>query len=204
MTATRKPTRARHTSSGHFVAMVPWLGLSRGFCLGNCSQGKDVVLSVLDLPRLITDTDLDSPAKAVGAYSNNQAVLFELDLDLRLAKPQGEREAIQPLIRLRAEAQYAILDLGPHVAPLDQVQRSGHHPHVDAFFCGAALNIADVALQRGCELIPRALRVQIGQDGSVHDETQRRAVRGPGLVVGDVLTGSVGRVLVAKSVEDPT
>src|SRR5215210_9264319 len=134
--------------------MVPWLGSSRGSRTGNCSQGKGVVLSVLDLPGLITDADLDGPAKTVGVYSNHQAVLIERDLDLRLAEPQGAREAIQPLIRLRAEAEHAVLDLGPHVAPLDQVQRPGHHSHMDAFFCGAALNIADVALQRGCELFP--------------------------------------------------
>src|SRR5215203_3418283 len=144
--------RARHTSSEHFFAMVSWLGSSRGSRPGNCSQGKSVVLSVLDLPGGITDADLDGPAKAVGVYSDHQAVLFECDLELRLAEPQGEREAIQPLIRLRAEAEHAVLDLGSHVAPLEQVQRPGHHPHVDAFFCGAALNIADVALQRGCEL----------------------------------------------------
>src|SRR5215212_5135346 len=146
--------RARHTSSGHFVAMVPWLGSSRGSCPCNSSQGKGVVLSVLDLSGFIPDADLDGPAKAVGVYSNHQAVLFECDLDLRFAEPQGERAAIQPLIRLRAEAEHAVLDLGPHVAPLDQVLRPGHHPHVDAFFCGATLNIADVALQRGCELLP--------------------------------------------------
>jgi hypothetical protein len=81
--------RARHTSSGHhFVAMVPWLRSSRGSCLGNCSQGKDVVLSVLDLPGLITDSDLDGPAKAVGGRSNHQALPFERDLELRLAEPQ--------------------------------------------------------------------------------------------------------------------
>jgi hypothetical protein len=81
--------RARHTSSGHhFVAMVPWLRSSRGSCPGNCSQGKDVVLSVLDLPGLITDSDLDGPAKAVGGRSNHQALPFERDLELRLAEPQ--------------------------------------------------------------------------------------------------------------------
>src|SRR5215218_9010860 len=111
--------RARHTSSEHFFAMVSWLGSSRGSCPGNCSQGKSVVLSILDLPGLITDADLEGPVKAVGVYINHQAVLFERDLDLRLAEPQGEREAIQPLIRLRAEAEHAVLDLGPQVAPLD-------------------------------------------------------------------------------------
>src|SRR5215212_1257508 len=134
----------RNGTSARIISRLP----------SNCSQGKGVVLSILDLPGLITDADLDGPAKAVGVYSNHQAVLLECDLELRLAEPQGAREAIQPLIRLRAEAEHAVLDLGPHVSPLDQVQRPSHHAHVDAFFCGATLNITDVALQRGCELLP--------------------------------------------------
>ena len=84
--------------------MAPWFRPSRGSCPSNCSQGKGVALSVLDLPGLIADADLDGPAKAVGVRSYHQAVLVERDLELRLAEPQGEREPVQPVVWLRVKA----------------------------------------------------------------------------------------------------
>jgi hypothetical protein len=47
------------------------------------------VLSLLDLPGLITDADLDGPAKAVGVYSNHQAVLFERSLSFGFGLKQS-------------------------------------------------------------------------------------------------------------------
>src|SRR5215208_1563904 len=74
------------------------------------------------------------------------------------------------VVRLRAEVEGAILNLGPHVPSLDQVQRPGHHSHVDALLGGAALDVADITVKRGHKHLPRAFGVQIGQDGSVHNE----------------------------------
>src|ERR687885_2905830 len=96
------------------------------------SEGEGVALLVLDLLDLIADADLDRPIKAVGLGGDCQPTLLECDLDRRLTESHGEREAVQPVVRLRAEVEGVVPDLGPHVAALDQVQRSGHHPHVDA------------------------------------------------------------------------
>ena len=105
--------------------------------------------------------------------------------------------SVQP----RAEVQDAVADVGADVAALDEVERPGHHPHVDALLGRAALDVADVALERHEEALPRALRVQRGQDAGVGDEAQRRAVRGAPVVVLDVLRAVSGAELVAEPLE---
>src|ERR687893_2896020 len=96
-----------------------------------CSESEGVALPVIDLPDLLADADLDGPVEAVGLCGDYQLAFLERDLDRRLAESHGEREALQPLVRLRVEVEGAVPDLGPHVAALDQVQRPGHQPHVD-------------------------------------------------------------------------
>ena len=87
------------------------------------------------------------------------------------------------------------------VAALDEIERPGHHPQVDTLLGRAALDVADVALQRHDEPLPRALGIERGEDRGVRDEAQRRAMRGPRVVVVDGLARGVGPVLVAEPLE---
>src|SRR5215213_2973526 len=155
------------------------------------------------LSHLVADADLDGAAEAVVLYYNGQLAPFEGDLDWRPAELHGEHQPIQVPYRLRVEAENAVADLGPQVASLDQIERPGHHSHVDAFLGGAALHVTHIALQRHHVPAPRTFRVQVGQDARVHDEAQSGTVGGPAVVVGNFLTGRVGRVGVAEPLEDP-
>src|SRR4051812_27501127 len=102
---------------------------------------------------------------------------------------------------LGVEVEHPVADLGPQIAPLDQIQRPGHYPHVDALLGGPALHVADIALQRHHVPLPRAFRVYVCKDTCMRDEAQSRAVGGPPVVVVDGLADHLGRVLIAETLE---
>src|SRR5687768_9089054 len=96
------------------------------------SGAEGVLFAGSDLPDRISDTDLDGLIEAIGLCGDRQLVPFELNLKRRPTKPHGERDSVQIPHRLRVEVERLVADVGPQVATLYQVQRSGHHPHVDA------------------------------------------------------------------------
>ena len=60
--------------------------------------------------------------------------------------------------------------IGARVAALHEIERPRHDTHVDAFFRRAALKVLGVAAQRDQEPLPRALRVDGGEDPGMGDE----------------------------------
>src|SRR5206468_5033985 len=100
------------------------------------------------------------------------------------------------------EAQDAVADIGTRVAALHEVERPRHDTHVDAFLRRAALNVLGIAAQRDQEPLPRALRVDSGEDPGMGDETQRRAVRRAPVVVRDVPRYRVETVAVPEPPEN--
>lgn len=68
---------------------------------------------------------------------------------------------------------------------LDEVDRACHGAQVDAFGCGATLDVLDVA-EGVPEEPPGALPVGPGQHPRMHDAAERGAVRGTRHVVVDV------------------
>ena len=134
-------------------------------------------------------------------HGDRQPPVGERDPDRRPPELHRKREPVQPVGEPGGEVQNAVTDIAADVAALDEIERPRHHPEVDTLLGRTALDVSDVALEHLDQAIPRALRVQRGQDRGVRDETERRAVRGPRVVVGDVLAGGVGPVLVTEPFE---
>src|SRR5664280_529591 len=114
-----------------------------------------------------------------------------------------ERQLIQLVGQPGVKSQYSVADPHPGVTPLNQVEGSRHDAHVDPLLGGAALDVADVALQGEQEPLPRGVRVQGCQHPTMGNEAQRRAVRRSPVVVGDVLARQVGGVVVPQPLEKP-
>src|SRR5918996_2842190 len=62
------------------------------------------------------------------------------------------------------------------VAPLDQIDGSGHCTEVNTFVRSASLDVVDVTLKRLEEELPRLLSIETGQDPRVDDTRQSRSM----------------------------
>ena len=154
------------------------------------------------LADLLADADPDRAVGALGVDRHIQPAVGEAEANRRPTELHGEREVLEAIGQPRREAEDVAADRGAEVPALYQVERAGHHPHVDALLGGAALDVADVALERHEEALPRALGVDPGQRGGVGDEAERRAVRGAGVVVLDVLASRVRGEVVPEPLEE--
>src|SRR5215210_6180975 len=123
---------------------------------------EGVAFAGLDLLDHVPDPNLDG--RAIRLDENCQLVAFQLDLERRPVEPHGERQPVEVPDRFGVEMERPVADVGPQVADLDQVERPGHHPHMDTLLGGAALHVTDVALERHHVPLPRALWVDLRQD----------------------------------------
>src|SRR6185437_6707790 len=106
------------------------------------------------LANLVAHGDADWPAKSFGVRDDRQPAVGERDPDRRPPELHRKREPVQAFGEPGAEVQHAVTDGGAEVSALDQIERPRHHPKMDALLCGAALNVSDVALERGSEALP--------------------------------------------------
>src|SRR3984893_7421798 len=161
------------------------------------------LLAGAQLADLVTDPDADRPPPALPMGGRRQPPVGGRHEDRRPPELHRERQPVEPWGQPGVEVQDIAADLRAGVAALDEIERPRYHAHVDALLRGAALDVADVALQRDDEPLPRGLDVQPREHAAVRDEAQRGAVRGALVVVGDVLARGVRAVAVAQPLEQP-
>src|SRR5690606_33754449 len=125
-----------------------------------------------------------------------------LDLEAGAAHPDGQRQRAEPVGQERVEAQPVAAYLQPQVAPLQQVERTGHGAEVDAFLGRAALDVLDVAFQCFGEQVPGGGAVGAGQHPGVDEGAEGGAVAGALQVVVDGPPDEGGVGGVAEPVED--
>src|SRR3984893_10054498 len=147
--------------------------------------------------------DADRPPHALPMGGQRQPPVGERHEDRRPPELHRERQPVEPWGQPGVEVQDIAADLRAGVAALDEIERPRYHAHVDALLRGAALDVADVALQRDDEPLPRGRDAQPREHAAVRDEAQRGAVRGALVVVGDVLARGVRAVAVAQPLEQP-
>jgi hypothetical protein len=95
------------------------------------------------------------------------------DGDLGAPDLHRKLEAVELLDRCGVEVEDVVAYFRSEVCALYQVQGASHHPQVDSLLGGAALYVADVALQRGAESLPGRLRIDGSQRACVGDEAER-------------------------------
>src|ERR1017187_2869431 len=155
------------------------------------------------LADLVADPDADRPQHALPVGGQGQLPVGECPADPPPPELHRERQPVELGGQPGVEVQDAVADLRAGVAALDEIERPGYHAHVDALLRGAALDVADVAFQRGEEPLPRGLEVQRREHAAVRDKAQRGAVRCALVVVGDVPGRGIGTVVVAQPLEQP-
>src|SRR5205807_9769232 len=114
---------------------------------GSHSEVEGVALPGPDLPDLVSDTHFHRPVQAVNLGADPQTAFLEGDLDQQPSEAHGQGQTAQMVQGLGVEGEDAVTNHLAQVAALHQVQCPRHHAHVDALGCGAALHVADVALQ---------------------------------------------------------
>src|SRR5436309_13663114 len=119
---------------------------------GSHSEVEGVALPGPDLPDLVCDTQFHRSVQAVNLGADPQTAILEGDLDQQPSEAHGQGQTAQMVHGLGVEVEDAVADHLAQVAALHQVQRPRHHAHVDALGRGAALHVADVALQ--CYQVP--------------------------------------------------
>ena len=137
-----------------------------------------MVVAGAQLANLAAHRDADWAGEALGGDLDDQPAVLDRDLIPVPWNTIEKREAVEAGGQPRAEVQHAVTDGAPDVGALEEVEGPRHHPHVDTLLGRAALDVADVGLQRHQEALPRALRVERGEDRGVRDQLQRRPVRG--------------------------
>src|SRR5215472_16189883 len=128
------------------------------------------LLAWVQLADLAAGSDPDRTARAFGVNGQRQAVAGKRHLNRGLPELHRERQAIELARQPRIEVQDAVADEGSRVTALHEVERPGHYTHVDAFLGRAALNVVGIAVQRDQEPLPRAFRVDGGQDPGMGDK----------------------------------
>ena len=122
-------------------------------CLGPIQRSK-AELS----PDLVSDTQFHRPVQAVNLGADPQTAFLEGDLDQQPSEAHGQGQTAQMVQGLGVEGEDAVTNHLAQVAALHQVQCPRHHAHVDALGCGAALHVADVALQGHQVPLPEVAR----------------------------------------------
>src|SRR5690349_3598679 len=103
---------------------------------------------------LVAHGDADWPAESLRMRDDRQPAVLERDPDRRAPELHRKREPVQPVGEPGAEMQHAVTDDAAEVSALDQIERSRHHPEMDALLGRTALDISDVALKRSNEAFP--------------------------------------------------
>src|SRR5581483_10458815 len=113
-----------------------------------------VVVAGAEFANLVAHRDADWAAESLRVRDDRQFAVRERDPDRRPPELHRKREPVQPIGEPWAEVEHAVTDVGAEVSALDQVERSRHHSEMDALLGRAALDVSDVALERGNEAFP--------------------------------------------------
>src|SRR5262249_47323294 len=112
------------------------------------------LLAGAKLADLVADAELDGLSGALRVGGERQRPVIERDGERRALELHREGQPVELCGQSRIEVQDSVADLRARGEALYGVERPGHDTHVNTLLGGAALDVADVALERDEESLP--------------------------------------------------